>query len=406
MAARQPREVIAEARALASPASDPEIGVVALREHPSVATRHDAQLDDGRPLDVSGAEVSVRDVPLERDTVDDPRIEPGRARHDPVGAVRADERVGAHDLPAHAHADVGCIHIDIGDSRSIAELGARRRCLLREMRVEQPPLCHEDERLRVPPREAPPVPEPDPEAVDDVLDDGVDGARRVPERPSGEPTSARLVPWEAGAVGQKHCRPLVRKAKGRCRARRAGANDDHVEALHPAIVEPRRRTVTIARRRKARARVFRNLFKRPKPTGPPEVLRTFSSSDRPITQTGVTVEGDSFRIDVASEGSVPLFEIPDPSVESCVLTYRAKLRTADVERGAYLEMWCRVPDRGEFFSKGLHDKLRGTTDWSSHEIPFLLKKGQRPDLVKLNVAFEGPGTVWIRDVELLRTPLV
>jgi hypothetical protein len=92
-------------------------------------------------------------------------------------------------------------------------------------------------------------------------------------------------------------------------------------------------------------------------------------------------------------------------VESCVLAYRAKLKTANVEGGVYLELWCRVPGRGEFFSKGLHDKLRGTTDWSSHEIPFLLKKGQRPDLIKLNVAFEGPGTAWIRDIELLHTPL-
>ena len=88
-----------------------------------------------------------------------------------------------------------------------------------------------------------------------------------------------------------------------------------------------------------------------------------------------------------------------------MLTYRAELKSAGVERGAYLEMWCRLPGRGEFFSKGLHDKLTGTTDWSSHEVPFHLKKGQRPDLVKLNVAFEGGGTVWIRAVELLRTPL-
>ena len=49
--------------------------------------------------------------------------------------------------------------------------------------------------------------------------------------------------------------------------------------------------------------------------------------------------------------------------------------------------------------------MRGTTGWSSHEVPFYLKAGQRPDLVKLNVAFEGGGTVWIRDVELLVTPL-
>jgi len=135
------------------------------------------------------------------------------------------------------------------------------------------------------------------------------------------------------------------------------------------------------------------------------VLRTFGSRDLPIARSGVTVEGDSLRIDAEGAGSVPLFELPDPGVESCVLAYRAKLKTADVEKGVYLEMWCRVPGRGEFFSKGLHDKLRGATEWSSHEIPFSLQRGQRPDLVKLNVAFDGPGTAWIRDVELLQTPL-
>jgi hypothetical protein len=41
----------------------------------------------------------------------------------------------------------------------------------------------------------------------------------------------------------------------------------------------------------------------------------------------------------------------------------------------------------------------------SCEIPFYLKKGQRPDLIKLNLAIEGSGKVWIRDVELLKTPL-
>jgi hypothetical protein len=76
-----------------------------------------------------------------------------------------------------------------------------------------------------------------------------------------------------------------------------------------------------------------------------------------------------------------------------------------VKEGAYLEMWCRLPGRGEFFSKGLQDKVVGTVDWSSYEVPFRLEAGQRPDLIRLNVAFDGPGTVWLRSVQLLRTPL-
>ena len=151
--------------------------------------------------------------------------------------------------------------------------------------------------------------------------------------------------------------------------------------------------------------LFRRLLRKPRPTGPPEVLRRFDGSARTIARSGVTADDGSVRVDADAAGSVPLFEVSDLGAENCMLTYRAQLRTEGVEGGVYLEMWCRVPGRGEFFSKGLHDRLRGTTDWSSHEIPFFLDEGQRPDLVRLNLAFEGGGTAWIRGVELLRTPL-
>ena len=48
--------------------------------------------------------------------------------------------------------------------------------------------------------------------------------------------------------------------------------------------------------------------------------------------------------------------------------------------------------------------MTGTTDWASYEIRFLLKKGESSDLIKLNVAIEGKGTLWIKDVELLKAP--
>jgi len=68
-------------------------------------------------------------------------------------------------------------------------------------------------------------------------------------------------------------------------------------------------------------------------------------------------------------------------------------------------MWCRMPGGGEYFSKGLANPVKGTTDWASYETPFFLKKGERPDLIKLNVVIEGKGTLWVKDVELLQGPL-
>ena len=54
---------------------------------------------------------------------------------------------------------------------------------------------------------------------------------------------------------------------------------------------------------------------------------------------------------------------------------------------------------------GLTQKVRGTTDWSEYEVPFSLRKGQQADLLKLGLTFDGPGTVWIKDVQVLQTPV-
>jgi hypothetical protein len=150
---------------------------------------------------------------------------------------------------------------------------------------------------------------------------------------------------------------------------------------------------------------LKSLFKPPEPAGQPQTIQAFGSSDKPITSSGVTSDQDGWRIEFQDGQSVPLFKVPDPGVEQCMLTYRAKIKSENLEGRAYLEMWCRLPGRGEFFSKGLHRPVQGTTDWASYEIPFYLKKGQCPDLVKLNVTAEGRGTLWIKDIELLQTPL-
>ena len=150
---------------------------------------------------------------------------------------------------------------------------------------------------------------------------------------------------------------------------------------------------------------LKSLFRQPEPAGPSQVIRSYGISDQALTQDALTVENDAWRIAFDEALSVRLFEIEQPNVEQCILTYRARVRTQDAQGAIYLEMWCRFPGKGEFFSKGLQQAVRGTTDWSAHETPFLLKSGQRPDLIKLNVVAEGPGTAWIKGVELTRKPL-
>jgi hypothetical protein len=140
------------------------------------------------------------------------------------------------------------------------------------------------------------------------------------------------------------------------------------------------------------------------PTKVPRLVRAFGSDEPTLSRDGITVDGKGWRIEAAEDQVVRLFELADPGVGNCVLTYRAALRCEDLQGRAYLEMWCRLPGRGEFFSKGIFQAVKRTTGWSSYEIPFRLKKGQRPDLIKLNLVIEGQGTVWIRSVELLEMP--
>ena len=152
--------------------------------------------------------------------------------------------------------------------------------------------------------------------------------------------------------------------------------------------------------------MLKKLLGVPQPAGPAVSLHRFGIHDPTISQDAISVSGDAWRITGEGESrTVRLFELENPGVEQCMIAYRAQIKTEDVEGRAYLEMWCRLPGQGEFFSKGFHNALSGSNDWSSCEIPFYLKRNQRPDLLKLNLVVEGRGLVWMKDVELLQTPL-
>jgi len=143
-------------------------------------------------------------------------------------------------------------------------------------------------------------------------------------------------------------------------------------------------------------------------------LRRFAldTAEGVIQKTGVESDGKvraegagSLKIKITEPSVIRLFETGPLEIEEGVLVYRARLRTENAQGNVYLEMWCRFPGIGELFSRGLQSPLRGTNDWTTQEIPFFLKKGLKPDDVKLNVVSEGPGVIWIDDIRLLkRTP--
>lgn len=151
--------------------------------------------------------------------------------------------------------------------------------------------------------------------------------------------------------------------------------------------------------------LLKSVFGGREAAGAPELVRRFDTSDRTVNQTCLAVDGEGWRIDSSGGQTVRLFDVEDPGLERCLVTYRARLRTEGLRGRAYLEMWCRFPGKGEFFSKGFRQALTGTTGWTWCEVPFWLRQGQRPDVIKLNLVVEGSGQVRIADVELLAAPL-
>ena len=113
----------------------------------------------------------------------------------------------------------------------------------------------------------------------------------------------------------------------------------------------------------------------------------------------------SLRVDAEEPMIVPLFEVTDVSIENATLIYQASLQSQKLDGKAFLEMWVRLPGKGEFFSRGLDRPITGTTSWMTIATPFFLQAGQKPDLIRLNLVVQGKGRVWIDDIHLMRAPL-
>ena len=142
----------------------------------------------------------------------------------------------------------------------------------------------------------------------------------------------------------------------------------------------------------------------PQPAGPPSIIRALGPEDVPISGGA---KWHHRELEVTSDGAGPqrLFEVPLPGIDQSMLTYRFRIQTNELKKAVYPEMWCSVVGMGEAFSRGLHQKIRGTNRWTTLEIPFYLQQGQVADLAKLNLVFEGPGTVRLTDIEVLARPL-
>jgi len=138
---------------------------------------------------------------------------------------------------------------------------------------------------------------------------------------------------------------------------------------------------------------------------PIDSYNILSKSETSFDENNSSDGNGSIRIEANSSKQIRLYETGDFDIENCRITYQAKLKSEDLIGQAYLEMWCVFEGKGEYFSKSLQFPISGTTEWSSQETPFFLKKGENPTNIKLNVVIEGKGTLWVDQIKLLKGPL-
>src|SRR6266542_2630337 len=219
----EPAEVLAQSRALALPAADADVDVVALGEDPRVAAGDDSELEH-QPAAVARVE---RCVALEAHAVSVVAGDAERAGGEAVDAVGTDDH--ACGDPLAVDADVPVVEPDL---HTVAKLCAGILRLTNEELVQPATLRHEAERLVARALEGGAIAEPQLEAVDDVLDDRVERERKQPRRAQRDSAAAGLVAREAGLVDEQHRGAAARKPVRGRRACGPGADDDRVETLH------------------------------------------------------------------------------------------------------------------------------------------------------------------------------
>src|SRR5262249_41756626 len=75
------------------------------------------------------------------------------------------------------------------------------------------------------------------------------------------------------------------------------------------------------------------------PAGPPKVVRALGPEDEPISGDA---KWHDHELEVTSDGQGPqrLFEVPLSGIDQAMLTYRFRIRTKELQKPVYPEMWC------------------------------------------------------------------
>jgi hypothetical protein len=146
--------------------------------------------------------------------------------------------------------------------------------------------------------------------------------------------------------------------------------------------------------------------KNPVPAQPPaERVRVFNTRDVPLTPDAPGDIRWGWRIEAKNDRTAPLFEVTGPPKGPGYLVWRAKMKTEGVTGEAYFEAIGQTADSRVDTAKS-YTSAMGTSDWRYYEVAVPMHGNQLPSLTTLAVVVKGKGTVWVKEIELLKLPPV
>ena len=170
-----------------------------------------------------------------------------------------------------------------------------------------------------------------------------------------------------------------------------------------------------------------NRYGIPEPNGDFELLHSFSISDSLISQGGITIEEDSWKIEAYDSGisasdsglfnnkdekpirRTKLFTFNEPKDGDCIIACRAWMKTSGMNRSARLCLGYEKESEFLGMRGGKISQFYQTSvfnpQWQEYEVRHCFRKDKYPTNFWLNLDFYQSGIVWIKNIRLLKAPV-
>lgn len=150
--------------------------------------------------------------------------------------------------------------------------------------------------------------------------------------------------------------------------------------------------------------------------GPAEVAVFPVDSDEGIFDRGaenVTFDpeesadgGGSLRVESARPRTVRLYEVARPrGVEGRLIVLTAKLKSVGIRGEAFPELWIHPAGRNEVQVRNPKMFVNQSRPWTPLRLEYRCEKGERLDLLRVNLVINGIGRAWIDDIHITSEPL-